>query len=71
MILRQDRDGIVRVAFDFDICNACYRNDDFTGHAHKLVAHPSIVVNNAKDQEALQRRVLQLQMMLDLLAHAS
>jgi len=56
---------------DFDICNACYQNDDCTGHPHKLIAHPSIAEYNAQNQEARQRRVLQLQMMLDLLAHAS
>lgn len=56
---------------DFDICNACYQSDDFTGHPHKMIAHPSIAEYNAQNQEARQRRVRQLQMMLDLLAHAS
>eukprot|EP01018_Ginkgo_biloba_P022569 Gb_20413 [translate_table: standard] len=56
---------------DFDICNACYQNDEFVGHPHKMIAHPSMAELNAQNKEARQQRVLQLRKMLDLLVHAS
>ncbi|GKA79444.1 histone acetyltransferase HAC1-like protein isoform X1 [Tanacetum coccineum] len=56
---------------DYDICNACYRNNRGSDHPHKLTHHPSIAERDAQSTEAREQRVVQLRKMLDLLVHAS
>ncbi|KAJ6826377.1 histone acetyltransferase HAC1-like isoform X2 [Iris pallida] len=55
---------------DFDVCNGCYQKN-VVDHPHKLTNHPSMADRDAQNQEARQKRVLQLRKMLDLLVHAS
>ena len=45
---------------DFDVCNTCYQKDGCVDHPHKLTNHPSMADRDAQNQEARQKRVLQV-----------
>ena len=45
---------------DYDICNACYRNNRGSDHPHRLTQHTSIAERDAQSKEARQQRVVQV-----------